>query len=110
MNFSNIKKVKVVVTVPLTHADIVRNAMGDAGAGLVGDYTHCSFSSEGKGRFVPQDGANPHIGAIGKQEEVKEDRVEVGVLIEKVEEVIRAMKAVHPYEEVVYDVYPLLDL
>ena len=109
MNFSDIKKVKLVVSVPLTHADIVRKALGDAGAGLVGNYTHCSYSNSGKGRFIPQDGANPHIGSVGISEQVEEDRIEVGVAIEKIEAVIIAMKAVHPYEEVVYDVYPLLD-
>ncbi len=111
MNFSdiNIKKVKLVVSAPLTHADIVRKAMGDAGAGFVGNYSHCSFSNVGKGRFVPLAGANPHIGKIGIPEEVEEDRIEANVPIEKIEEVIHAIKAVHPYEEVVYDVYPLLD-
>ena len=109
MNLSDIKKVKIVVTVPSTHSDIVRKVMGDAGAGLVGNYSHCSFSTLGTGRFLPHLGAHPHIGEIGTTEEVEEDRVEANVSIEKIEEVIRAIKAVHPYEEVVYDVYSLLD-
>ena len=105
----DIKKVKIVVTVPLSHSDIVRKAMGDAGAGRVGNYSHCSFSTKGIGRFIPQEGAQPHVGSVNIPEEVEEERIEMdGVEIEKVAEVIRAMKLVHPYEEVVYDIYPLL--
>ena len=109
MNFSDIKKVKLVVSVPLTHVDVVRKAMGDAGAGLMGNYSHCSFSNLGTGRFLPLKGAHPHIGQVGKSEAIEEERIEVGTTIENIEKVIAAMKAVHPYEEVVYDVYPLLN-
>lgn len=102
-------KVKLVVTVPLTHSDIVRQAMGDAGAGVVGNYSHCSFSVLGQGRFLPQDGANPHIGQVGVSEVVEEERIEVNCPKDKIEEIIIALKAVHPYDQVAYDVYPLLD-
>ncbi len=109
MNFDSIKNVKIVVFVPKTHADAVRNAMGEAGAGVIGNYKHCSFSSDGYGRFVPQDGANPHIGEVGVPEAVLEERIETVCPIEKLEEVIKAIKEVHPYEEVALDVYPLVD-
>lgn len=102
------KKIKLVLTVPTTHADIVRKAIGDAGAGIVGNYTHCSFSSKGTGRFLPEEGANPHIGEVGIFEKVEEERIEVTCDIEIIEKVILSMKEVHPYEEVAYDVYPLL--
>ena len=61
--------VKLVVYVPETHADIVRKAMGDAGAGIVGDYKFCSFSVKGIGRFIPLSTAHPTIGSIGKLED-----------------------------------------
>lgn len=106
MNFT---RVKIVVTVPVTHSDVVRKAFGDAGAGQMGNYSNCSFSSKGIGRFLPLLGAAPHVGEVGIPEEVEEEKIEVDCSIEKVEEVIQAMKEVHPYEEVAYDVYPLLD-
>lgn len=102
-------KVKLVVTVPQSHVDIVRQTMGDAGAGVVGNYSHCSYSVLGTGRFLPMSGANPHIGKVGVAESVEEERIEVNCAKENVTGVIAAMKSVHPYEEVAYDVYPLLD-
>jgi hypothetical protein len=57
---------KLVVTVPLTHADIVRDAMGKAGAGKLGNYSFCSISSPVTGRFKPEAGSSPHIGEIEK--------------------------------------------
>lgn len=102
------RQVKIVVFVPLTHADIVRKAMGDAGAGEIGNYDHCSFSSKGVGRFIPKAGAKPTIGAVGKPEEVEEERIEMICPKDKARGVIDAMKKVHPYEEVAFDIYPLL--
>ena len=72
------KNVKIVVFVPETHTDIVREAMGEAGAGVIGNYTFCTFSFKGIGRFKPEKGANPHIGKVGKLEEVVEERIEIG--------------------------------
>jgi len=103
----NSTHVKIVVFVPETHTDIVREAMGKAGAGKIGNYNHCSFSSKGIGRFKPEDGANPHIGEVGKFEEVTEERIETVCSREKLREVITAIKEVHPYDEIALDVYPL---
>lgn len=61
---------KIVVFVPEKNADEVRNVMGQAGAGQIGNYKYCSFSSKGTGRFIPQDGAKPAIGQIGALESV----------------------------------------
>ena len=102
------RQVKIVVFVPLSHADIVRKAMGDAGAGQIGNYDHCSFSSKGIGRFIPNEGAKPTIGVVGKPEEVEEERIEMICSKDKASRVIEAMKKVHPYEEVAFDIYPLL--
>ncbi len=101
------KNVKIVVFVPETHTDMVREAMGKAGAGKIGNYSSCSFSSKGVGRFRPDQGANPYIGEVGKFEEVFEERIEVICPREKLQDVIKAIKEVHPYEEVALDVYPL---
>ena len=70
MNPIATKNVKIVVFVPETHTDAVRDAMGKAGAGKIGNYSFCSFSSKGIGRFKPEQGADPHIGKVGKLEEV----------------------------------------
>lgn len=97
--------VKIIVFVPETHTDIVREAMGKAGAGKIGNYSFCSFSSKGVGRFKPEVGADPHIGEIGKFEEVVEERIETICPREKLDDVIAAIKKVHPYDEVALDVY-----
>lgn len=101
------KNVKIVVFVPETHTDIVRDAMGKAGAGKLGNYSHCSFSVKGIGRFRPEKGANPHVGEVGKSEEVAEERIEVTCPREILKTVIAEIKKVHPYEEIAMDVYPL---
>jgi len=106
MEFSN---VKIVVYAPIKDADALRKIIGDTGAGIIGNYSHCSFSSIGTGRFFPKEGANPIIGKVGKLEEVEEERIEFICPKEKVEEVIQVIKANHPYEEVALDVYPLIN-
>lgn len=103
------KNVKIVIYVPETHADIVRQAMGKAGAGKIGDYDFCSFSIKGMGRFRPLAGANPTIGKVGAFETVPEERIEAICPSDCVKEVIAAVKKVHPYEEMGLDIYPLVD-
>jgi hypothetical protein len=102
--------VKLVVFVPEEDADNVRNALGEAGAGKIGEYSFCSYSIKGVGRFKPSDRANPHIGTVGKMEEVSEERIEVACEREQAAEIIKVIKEVHPYEEVVIDIYPMLSL
>ena len=101
------RQVKLAVFVPLANADGVRTAMGDAGAGIIGDYSHCSFSTPGTGSFRPLEGAHPTIGSVGTQEKVSEERVEVLVPAGALPRVVDAMLATHPYQEVAYDLYPL---
>ena len=98
---------KLVFNVPLTHADAVRKAVGDAGAGRVGNYGHCSFSVLGTGRFTPLEGADPHIGAVGKPEVVDEEQVQVDVNEGDLRAVLAALKGAHPYEEIGYELYHL---
>lgn len=89
----------VVIYVPLTHADAVRKALGDAGAGKIGNYDYCSFSARGVGRFRPLKGSTPAIGNVGEMEEVEEERIEVVVDENHLSKVLHAVKEVHPYEE-----------
>jgi len=98
---------KLAVFVPAADADRVRKALGDAGAGALGNYSHCSFSARGTGSFRPLEGAHPAIGSIGTQEYVPEEKVEVIVPKGILPRVLDAMLAAHPYEEVAYDLLPL---
>lgn len=98
---------KITVTVPETHADLVREAMGQAGAGRIGNYSHCSFTVKGIGRFRPEKGANPFIGEEGQLESVEEEFIEMNCSKQKLEAVVKAIKGAHPYEEPVIDIYPL---
>lgn len=101
--------VKLVVFVPETHADLVRKAMGDAGAGVVGDYRYCTFSVKGVGRYMPTGSAHPYIGVAGRLEQVVEERVETVCLKKDLQKILTEIKKVHPYEEIAFDVYPFAD-
>ncbi len=101
--------VKIVVFVPLTHCDIVRKAIGNADGGIIGNYSYCSFSSKGIGRFKPNENARPHIGKADKLEEVEEEKIEFICSRKTAKKVIDAIKKVHPYEEIALDIYPLID-
>ncbi|WP_018923736.1 Nif3-like dinuclear metal center hexameric protein [Salsuginibacillus kocurii] len=98
---------KVVAFVPQDHVEEVRQALGDAGAGHIGDYSHCTFSTDGTGTFIPGDETNPYIGKQGEMEFVSEKRMETIVPAHLEKEVLRALADAHPYEEPAYDVYPL---
>ena len=99
--------VTIVITVPVSHADEVRAALGDAGAGDVDNYTHCSFSSQGIGRFKPGNQTDPFIGAKGTLETVKEEKIETVCLKSKLNQVLEAVKKAHPYEETIIDIFPV---
>jgi hypothetical protein len=102
--------VKLVVHVPLSHADVVRNALGESGAGIIGEYSHCSFTVRGKGRYMGGPNSNPAIGEKGTYEIVEEESIEVVVPKDLVKVVMKAVREVHPYEEIAPEIYPLLDL
>lgn len=101
--------VKIVVFVPLEYLEKVRLALGEAGAGHIGQYSHCTFFAKGIGSFKPLDGAKPFIGSVGKLEEAEEARLETIVPHSKLKKVLNAMIKAHPYEEVAYDLYPLIN-
>ena len=101
------QRYKLVVYVPAGHAEAVRQAMGEAGAGRIGNYAHCTFTLEGTGRFRPEAGANPAVGEIGRLEAVAEHRIETVCDAERLKAVLAAVRAAHPYEEPAIDVYPI---
>jgi len=98
---------KVVVYVPTDYADAVRQAMCDAGAGCVGNYSNCTFQARGTGTFLPGAHTNPFLGQPGKLERADEYRLETIVPKAALSAVVQAMEAAHPYEEVAYDVFRL---
>lgn len=102
--------VKIVVFVPEEDADSVRDALGKAGAGQIGEYSYCSYSIKGVGRSKPSENANPHIGEKGRLVAINEERIEVACEKDQALKIIEVIKKVHPYEEVVIDIYPMLSL
>ncbi|CRK51778.1 putative GTP cyclohydrolase 1 type 2 [Rhodococcus sp. RD6.2] len=100
---------KWVVMVPSTDTAPVRDALFAAGAGEIGDYSCCSWTVTGTGQFLPGDGATPTIGAVGRVEQVTEDRVEVVARRALRSRVLAALRAAHPYEEPAFDVVELAD-
>lgn len=89
---------------------MVREAMGKAGAGIIGNYIFCSFSTKGTGRFKPEKGAKPTVGEVGRLESVVEERIEVVCDRLHLNSVMAAIQKVHPYEEIAMDVYPLEEI
>ena len=99
---------KIVVFVPKTHLKKVILAIGDAGAGRIGNYSHCTFTSSGIGRYKPLDGAKPFIGKVDEFESVKEEKLEFICNRSISKKVISEMRKAHPYEEVAFDIYELV--
>jgi dinuclear metal center YbgI/SA1388 family protein len=98
---------KLVTFVPFDDSETVRQAITQAGAGHIGDYDSCTFTTFGEGRFRPLEGATPAIGRVGEAEVVQEARIETVYPRARRPEVLAAMLAAHPYEEPAYDVYEL---
>jgi len=98
---------KLVVFVPAEALDAVRDAVFAVGAGRIGDYERCSWYTEGTGTFLGGEGADPTLGERGSEERVPELRLETVYPVEREEEVVRALREAHPYEEPAFDLYPL---
>ena len=96
MNF-NVNRVKIIVTIPIENVEEVRNAICEAGAGIIGNYTYCSMSTKCIGTFKPNDNANPYIGENNKLEFVEEEKLEVVCGVDNVKKVISKLREVHPY-------------
>ena len=98
---------KLVVFVPAENAEAVAGALSEAGAGRIGDYTHCTFRTPGTGTFLPGEGSDPYLGERGSLERVEEVRLETVVPAYLARAAVDAATAAHPYEEVALDVYPV---
>ncbi len=100
---------KLVVFVPAESLDRVRDALFAAGAGRIGAYERCSWYTEGTGTFFGGAGATPALGEAGREERVAELRLETVYPAEHEADVVRALRAAHPYEEPAFDLYPLAE-
>lgn len=105
----NIKRVKIITTVPPEYVEKLRNAICEAGAGVIGNYNYCTMSTKCIGTFEPNEAANPYIGNKNKLEYVEEEKLEVVCSVENVKKVISKLREVHPYEEPAIDIIPLLE-
>ncbi|MHA6250958.1 Nif3-like dinuclear metal center hexameric protein [Oceanobacillus sp. CAU 1775] len=101
------KLYKYAVFVPEDHEEKIKDVLGLAGAGNLGDYTHCSFTVDGEASFTPQADADPFIGDVGQATRVKEVKIEVIVTEQKLQQVVNAAIEAHPYEEPAYDIIEL---
>jgi hypothetical protein len=98
---------KMVVYVPAGHADAVRDAMFAGGAGQIGNYDECSFNIPGNGTFRPKSGSNPFTGQQGVRQNEDELKIESILPSHIAFQVLEAVKRVHPYEEVAWDLIAL---
>ena len=99
--------VKLVTFVPDRHLAVVRQAVCDTGAGKIGEYAQCSFSSEGTGTFLPSEKAKPFSGKRHVVNEESERRLEILVQAARLSDAIEGLNSAHPYDEVAYDIYPI---
>lgn len=100
---------KLVFFCPKGKEPSVLSAIFAAGGGKIGEYTDCSYQSMGTGSFTPGPRSNPTEGTIGKAEKVEELRIEVLIPSHKEGAIVQVLKKAHPYEEVAYEVYPILN-
>ena len=98
---------KLIIFVPEKKLEVVTRAIFENGGGVIGEYTHCSFRTKGKGTFKGSEKTNPTIGKKLRYEKVNEIKIEVIVDLWKLDKVMEAVRKVHPYEEIAYDAYLL---
>ena len=101
---------KLVWFVPREALDTTREAVFAAGGGRIGNYERCSWYTQGTGTFLAGEGADPTVGEPGREQRTAELRVETVVPADSAGEIVRALLAAHPYEEVAFELYPLVDL
>ena len=105
----DVKKVKIIVTLPVENLEEVRNAVCEEGAGSIGNYLYCTMSTKCVGTFKGTDNSNPYIGEKNKLEIVDEEKFEVICDINIAKKVVKRLREVHPYEEPAIDIVPLID-
>jgi dinuclear metal center YbgI/SA1388 family protein len=101
---------KLIVFVPQADAERLKQSLFEAGAGTLGKYQHCSYTTDGLGSFLPLEGAKPAIGIVGKEEQVEEVKLEVIFPVVLQKKVVEALFAHHPYEEPAFDILKLENL
>lgn len=104
---STAKQYKLVTFVPQENLSALQQALFNAGAGVIGDYSECSFTTEGTGTFFGSENTNPAAGKKGVRESVSEKRLEVLLNSSNLNRVTKALYTAHPYEEPAFDIYPL---
>lgn len=108
MNF-DIKKVKIIVFVPEEKVSELRDAVCDAGAGMIGNYSYCTSSGKVSGTYIPNEKAEPYKGMQNTLEFVEEIKLEFVCDVKKANNIIKIIRQIHPYEEPAIDIIPLLD-
>ena len=103
-------RVMIVINAPIDEADTMRDAIGEAGGGKLGNYSFCSFSIKGLGRSLPSEIANPTIGTPGELEVIEEERIEVSCDKADAPAIVRVIRETSSYEEPAIFIYPLLSL
>jgi dinuclear metal center YbgI/SA1388 family protein len=98
---------KLVVYVPASHAEAVKSALFASGAGQIGQYSHCSFTTYGSGSFKAEETANPYTGSVGELTQVEEFKIEAIIPSYLCKKAVQAVSEVHPYETMAYDCIPL---
>lgn len=98
---------RLITFAPNENAEAVRAAVFAAGAGHIGNYSECSFNSRGTGTFKAEEGADPYVGEIGKQHYEEETKIEIVFPAYLEPQVVTALIAAHPYEEVAYDIFAM---
>lgn len=98
---------RLITFAPVDQAESVRQAIFDAGAGHIGNYAECSFNSEGTGTFKAGTGADPFVGEIGKRHHERETKIEIVYPFYLELQIVQALVAAHPYEEVAYDIFTM---
>lgn len=101
---------QLIVYIPSSHLDLVKNAILKAGAGKIGNYDYCCWQTKGIGQFRASEESKPFVGEIGKIHKEEEYKVEFVVEEKYIEDVIKALKENHPYEVVAYSVFQMLNL
>ena len=105
----DIKRVKIFVTVPSEYTNKIRDAVCNAGAGIIRNYSYCTTLTKSTGTFIPNEQSNAFIGEKNKLEIIEEDKLEFVCDVENVKKVISALRKAHPYEEPAIDIVPLID-
>ena len=103
----NFEFFKFVIFTPPEYTDKIREAAGYAGAGIIGEYRLCSFTSRGTGTYIPSNDASPYEGKSAELSRVSEDRIEMVVPAPLISKVVEETRKVHPYEEMAYDLIHL---